>query len=115
MLEARNRTRRPARKLVLIGGMAGIVLVAAAIVVYDRSHRRVLIPGDQPVTELQVREKLQAQGYTHIEVMRSADYFEVTASKDGKLAALAVDAATGRLANEPFRDADEDDEGHATQ
>ena len=115
MAEARNRTRRPARKLALIGGTAGIVLIVAAIVVYDRSHRRVLIPGDRPVTELQVREKLRAEGYTNIQVMRGADYFEITASKDGKPAALAVDAATGRLANEPFRDADEDEERHATQ
>jgi hypothetical protein len=99
----------------VLGGMAGIVLVVAAIVGYDRSHRRVLIPGDEAVTEAQIREKLQADGYTNIQVMRSAGYFEISASKDGKPAALAVDAATGRLANEPFRDADEDEEGHATQ
>jgi CheY-like chemotaxis protein len=95
--------------------MAGIAIAVATIVIYDRSHRRVLIAGDQPVTEVQIREKLQADGYTNIQVMRSDGYFEVTAAKDGKPAALAVDAATGRLANEPFRDADEDDEGHATQ
>jgi len=95
-------------KSALFGGMAGVVLVVTGIVVYDRSHRRVLIPGDRPVTEIEVRETLQAEGYTNIQVMRSAGYFDVTASKDGKRAALAVDAATGRLANEPFRDADED-------
>jgi hypothetical protein len=111
----RERTRLSATKPALLGGMAGVVVIVAAIVVYDRSHRRVLIAGDQPVTEIEVRQKLQADGYTNIQVMRSAGYFEVTASKDGKPAALAVDAATGRLANEPFRDADEDDEGHATQ
>jgi hypothetical protein len=105
MVDARNRTRR---KPAMLGGVAGIVLVVAAIVVYDRTHRRVLIPGDQPVTEQQVREQLQANGYTNIQVMRSASYFEITASKDGKPATLAVDAATGRLANEPFHDADED-------
>ena len=94
-------------KSVVLGGVA-VVLIVAAIAIYDRAHRRVLIPGDQPVTEMQVRKKLEADGYTNIQVMRSASYFEVTASKDGKPASLAVDAATGRLANEPFRDADED-------
>ena len=102
-------------KPAMLGGMAGIVLVVAAIVVYDRTHRRVLIPGDRPVTEAQVRERLQGDGYTDIRVMRSAGYFEVTATKDGKPAALAVDAATGRLANEPFRDADEDEADDATK
>ena len=102
-------------KHTLVASTAGAVLIVAAIVVYDRSHRRVLVPGDRPVTELQVRERLQAEGYTNIEVMRSAGYFEVTASRDGKPARLAVDAATGRLANEPFRDADEDDEGKASK
>jgi hypothetical protein len=115
MVDARNRTRRPAMNPALLGGMAGIVLVVAAIVVYDRSHRRVLIPGDHPVTETEVRERLQVDGYTNIQVMRSAGYFEVTAAKGGKPASLAVDAATGRLANEPFRDADEADEGDATR
>jgi UDP-N-acetyl-D-mannosaminuronic acid transferase (WecB/TagA/CpsF family) len=101
-------------KRAMVAGTAGAALIVAAIAVYDRTHRRVLIPGDQPVTELQVRQRLQAEGYTNIEVMRSAGYFEVSASKDGKPARLAVDTATGRLANEPFRDADEDDEGDAT-
>jgi len=115
MVDARNRTRRPAVKPAMLGGMAGILLVVAAIVVYDRTHRRVLIPGDRPVTEIEVREKLRADGYTNIEVMRSQSYFEVTASKDGKPTTLAVDAATGRLANEPFRDADEDEAGDTTK
>jgi len=107
--------RQPLMKPALLGGMVGVVIVVAAIVVYDRSHRRVLIPGDQPVTEIEVREQLQADGYTNIQMMRSAGYFEVTASKDGKPATLAIDAATGRLANEPFRDADEDEERAATK
>jgi len=113
MVEARTRMRRPAAKPAMLGGVAGILLVVGAIVVYDRTHRRVLIPGDRPVTEIEVREKLRADGYTNIEVMRSAGYFEITATKDGKPATLAVDAATGRLANEPFRDADEDEAGDA--
>lgn len=94
-------------KRVLLGGVAA-VLAVAAVVAYDRTYRRVLIAGDRPVSEMQVREKLQAAGYTNIQMMLSAGYFEVTASKDGKPERLAVDAATGRLANEPFRDADED-------
>ena len=102
-------------KPVLLAGIAGIVLVVAAIVVYDRSHRRVLIPGDRPVSEMQVRDGLQKNGYTNIQVTRSRGYFEITAMKDGKPATLAVDAATGRLANEPFHDADEEEEGSATQ
>lgn len=96
------------KRLRLLGGLAGIVLIVAAIAIYDRAHRRVLIPGDRPVTETEVRATLQAEGYTNIQVLRSAGYFEVTAAKDGKPATLAVDAATGRLANEPFHDADEE-------
>lgn len=95
-------------KRILLGLIAA-VLVVGVIVAYDRSHRRVLIPGDRPVSETQLREELEREGYVNVAVMRSGGYFEVSALKEGKPARLSVDAETGRLANEPFHDADEQD------
>lgn len=89
--------------------VVAVVLIVGGIIAYDRTHRRVLIPGDRPVTEAEVRAKLRDNGYTDIQVLRSGAYFDVTAVKDGKRASISVDADTGRLANEPFHDADEEE------
>lgn len=55
------------------------------------------IAGDRPVTENQIRQRLQAEGYSDIQIVRQGRYFEAIASKDGQTGRIAVDSQTGRL------------------
>ena len=82
------------------------LLVATGLVIATAGPRgAVFIPGDQPVTEAQVREKLQSEGYTNVQIARQGNYFEAIGSKDGKTGKVVVDARNGRLAD----DDDDDD------
>lgn len=65
----------------------------------------VFIAGDQPVTEAQVREKLQSEGYANVLVIRQGRFIEAMGLKDAKTGKVRVDARTGRLAD----DDDDDD------
>jgi hypothetical protein len=49
------------------------------------------------VTEEQVREKLQSQGWTNIQIVNEGRYLEAMGLIDGKARKIAVDAITGRL------------------
>ena len=82
----------------LVGGTG--VLIAAS----DRSNGPVFIAGDQPVTEEQVRQKLQSEGYSNVQIVRQGRYFEAMGAKDGQTGKVVVDSQTGRL-----RDDDDDD------
>jgi peptidase YpeB-like protein len=49
-----------------------------------------------PMTEAQIRQKLEAEGYSNIKVTEHAkSHIDVTASKNGKTEKLAVDPRTG--------------------
>jgi hypothetical protein len=93
---------------VFIAALAGATAVAATGVVIATADSRgpVFIAGDQPVTEEQVRTKLQTDGYTDIRVVREGRYFEATGALEGKAAKVKVDSQTGRLVND---DEDDDD------
>jgi len=83
----------------LVAGTAGVFAVNAA------QHRgTVLIAGDNPVTEDQVRMKLQGDGWSDIRIARDGRYFAVTAIKDNQPRKITVDSQTGRL------DDDDDDD-----
>jgi hypothetical protein len=88
----------------LIG--SAILLGATGILIATAQPRgAVFIAGDKPVTEDQVREKLQSDGYSNVQIARQGNYFEALGSKDGKTGKLVVDARTGRVAD----DDDDDD------
>jgi hypothetical protein len=87
----------------LIGGTAALAATGAVIAIAE-TPGPVFIAGDKPVTEEQVRTKLQADGYGDIRITREGQYFEAAGAKDGKPAKLRIDAQTGRLA------ADDDDD-----
>jgi hypothetical protein len=95
--------RRIAKALIVGAALLGAtgVLIATA-----QPRGAVLIAGDRPVTEDQIREKLQAQGYSNVQIVRQGNYFEASGSKDGKTGKIVVNAQTGRLAND---DDDDDD------
>ena len=74
------------------------------LVTAEPSKGPVFIAGDQPVTEDQVRQKLQSDGWSNVQVVREGRYLEAIGSKSGQTTKVAIDAQTGRLR------ADDDDE-----
>ena len=92
------------------GYVAGGALLAAVgafvIAAPERNSGPVFIEGSKPVTEDQVRQKLVADGWTNVQVVRRGRLVMAMASKDGRTDAFMVDALTGRLR----KDADDDDD-----
>jgi len=92
----------------LVGAIGGVLLVGAAgvlVATAEQSKGPVFIPGDQPVSEDQIRQKLQSEGYSNVQIVRQSGYFEAIGSKDGQTGKIVVDSQTGRL-----RTADDDDD-----
>jgi hypothetical protein len=88
-----------------IGGGLAIAAIGLVIVMAQPDKGPVFIAGDGPVTEDQVRQKLQSEGWSDIQIVRDGRYFEAIASKDEQFTKIVVDAQTGRL-----RAADDDDD-----
>jgi hypothetical protein len=91
---------------VLIGILIGAVLgggLGALIAVSDEGD--IFITSDQPITEDQVRGKLQSEGWADIHTTRDDRYIQATASKNGRVGRLMVDALSGQLITD---DRDED-------
>jgi len=83
-----------------IGGVLLISLVGVMVAMFEPfelGRGPVFIAGDQPVTEDQVKQKLQSEGYSNLQIVRQGRYFQATGSKDGITGKIAVDAQTGRL------------------
>jgi hypothetical protein len=94
------------RRWILAGGGIFLLGIAGAAMVFaEPSKGPVFIAGDQPVTEDQVRQKLQSDGWSSVQVVRDGRYLEAIGSKDGQTTKVAVDAQTGRL-----RATDDDDD-----
>jgi hypothetical protein len=90
----------------LIGGTALVAVTGVLIATAEQPKGLVFIPGGQPVTEDLVRQKLQSEGYSNIQIVRQGRFFEAMGSKEGKTGKVKVDAMTGRLASD---DDDDDD------
>jgi hypothetical protein len=85
---------------VLVLAIIGAILggsVAVVIAVAGDGEGPIFITTNGPVTEVQVREKLQSQGWTNIHIVNEGRYFEAIGLKDGKTNKIAVDAISGRL------------------
>ena len=99
------------QKLMWTIGAGGVLLVGATALVMtmvEPTRGRVLIAGDKPVTEDQVRQKLQSEGWSNIQIARDGRYLEATGAKDGQTSRMDVDSQTGRLRADD--DDDDDDE-----
>ena len=89
---------------------AGVATLVAQV---QQGATRVFIPGGQPVSEEQVRAKLQSEGWAGVVIAREGQYLRATGAVGGKLRTVVVDATTGQVArrigaeNEP--DDDDDD------
>src|SRR6516165_6442909 len=90
-----------------IGGGLVVAAVGLAIVMAQPGKGPVFIAGDQPVTEDEVRQKLQSEGWSDIQIVRDGRYFEAVASKDEQSRKIVVDSQTGRL--RAAADDDDDD------
>lgn len=89
----------------LLGG-AAILAATGAVIAIAETPGPVFIAGDKPVTEEQVRTKLQSDGYADVRIVREGQFFEASGAKGGKAVKLRVDSRTGRLASD---DDDDDD------
>jgi len=87
------------------GGLLLLGIAGVAVVTAEPSKGPAFIAGDQPVTEDQVRQKLQSDGWSNVQIVRDGQYFEAIGSKDGQTAKVAVNSQTGRL-----RAVDDDDD-----
>lgn len=94
---------------VRVAMVVSAVAIAFGIILFAPGQRRVLISGNKPVTADEVRAKLEADGYSDVQISRNGQWFDIRGMKDGRRADLSVNSENGRLADEPFKDADEQD------
>ena len=85
---------------VLLAAVTGLVIATT-----EEARGPAFIAGDQPVTEDQIKQKLTADGWTNVQIIRQGRYYEAMASKNGQTEKIAVDSRTGRL-----RGSDDDDD-----
>ena len=62
------------------------------------------------MTEDQVRQKLQSDGWSNVQIVRDGRYVEAIAAKDGQDCKIVVDSQTGRLRAGERADDDDDDD-----
>ncbi|MBI2737355.1 MAG: hypothetical protein HYX38_12540 [Rhodospirillales bacterium] len=94
--------------MALLSG-AALAAAAGALIATAQPRGAVFIAGDRPVTEAQVREKLQSDGYSDVLTIRQGRMIEAMGVKDGQTGKVLVDAQTGRLAGDGDDDGDDDD------
>jgi hypothetical protein len=93
-------------------GIGGVLLaggIGLAMVMAEPTKGPVFIAGDKPVTEDQVRQKLQSEGWSNIQIGRDGRFLEATGSKDGQASKMEVNSQTGRLRASDDDDDDDDE------
>jgi hypothetical protein len=97
----------------IVSIVGGVLLVGAASVLIATAEQNkgpVFIPGNQPVTENQVRQKLESEGYSNVQIVRQGRYFEAAGSKGGVIDKITVDSQSGRLRDDEVGSGDDDDD-----
>ena len=96
------------RKLIWAGGgllLLGLVGVAMVVAEPEGARGVIFIAGDKPVTEDQLRQTLQSDGWSNVQIVRDGQYFEAIGLKEGQTTKVAVNTQNGRL-----RAVDDDDD-----
>jgi hypothetical protein len=78
----------------------GAVLLGAAAAVFlavRMEDARVVVPGNQPVSIDQVRQRLEADGWTNVQVLPKGRFLRAVGLRDGQQKTIDVEASTGRL------------------
>jgi hypothetical protein len=89
----------------LLAGSAGMAIAAGG----DQFAESATKVQATTMTDTQVRQKLEAEGYTDVRIgERDKGYIEVTAAKDGKTEKLAVNPQSGQVT--PNTKSDDDDD-----
>jgi hypothetical protein len=97
----------PIVSAVFLVSAAGVASLVAQV---QPGAARVLIPGGQPVSEEQVRAKLQSEGWAGVVVTREGQYLRATGAVGGKLRTVVVDATNGQLGARAENEPDDDDD-----
>lgn len=95
------------RILFWVSGASLLGLAGVAVATFEPFEQKgpIFIVSDHPITEDQVRQKMQSEGYANLQIVRQGRYFLASGVKDGTTGQVAVDSFTGRL-----RGGDEDDD-----
>jgi len=84
----------------VIWALLAVGTLAAASVAFheatDWTDRRELFSANQPVNEQQLRDKLQSEGYSTVQVVEDQGRLVATALKDGKKSRFVIDSKTGK-------------------
>jgi hypothetical protein len=92
--------------LLALGGGLLIGAVGLVIATAEQNQGPAFIGTGQPVTEDQVRQKLESEGWSGVRIRREGRYFEAMGTKNGEANRIAIDSQTGHLRTE--EDDDED-------
>jgi hypothetical protein len=79
---------------ILIGALLGGGLGA---LIATSGEDQFFMAGGGPVSEDQVRTKLQADGWAVVQLTSDARYIQATAAKAGQIGHLMIDSLTGQL------------------
>ena len=85
------------KRFLLIGGAALIGASAVLFLAARLDSGRVFIPGEQPVSVDQVRQKLASDGWSNIQVSQKGRFIVAVGSRNGEEKTIEVEALTGRL------------------
>jgi hypothetical protein len=57
-------------------------------------------PASKPVTEQEIHDKLAADGFSNIQI-KSRNFFDAVATRDGRALSLAIDPQSGKVMRAP--------------
>jgi predicted aspartyl protease len=81
----------------IAGGVAAMAIAFAVISEQmDLTEHRDLFSTEQPVTEQQLRDRLESEGYATVQIAQDRGNFIVTALKNGKESRFVVNTQTGK-------------------
>jgi len=76
------------------GGLLLLGIAGVAVVTAEPSKGPVFIAGDQPVSDDQVLQKLQSDGWSNVQMVREGKYLEAIGSKNGQTTKVAAPPRT---------------------
>jgi hypothetical protein len=93
----------------VMGLIAASLLVSAITLIDIQRERRegpVFIASSGPISEDQIRQKMQSEGWTNVQITRERRYFQAVGTKDQQTSKFTFDPQTGRLRAEDDGDND---------
>jgi hypothetical protein len=85
------------KRFLLVGGGVLVGAIVVVLLAARLDSGRVFIPGEQPVSVDQVRQKLVSDGWSNVQVSQKGRFIVAVASRNGEEKTIEVEALTGRL------------------